>query len=108
MFTITELTDKFADCQESCILTIQQILSDTTSVSFDIENVGKCAYCIGDDGSNIVDGIIKKVKLHDNDILVTYIDAKNEKKEYTEKIRNLIHCDLIDLIIRSLNKCILN
>lgn len=105
MFTIKELIDKRADYQSACYLTIKELLSESKSIKFDVEDVEGCSYCIGDNHMGIVDGIIKEIYINDNDeIIVCYVDNKDLSYESEENIKYMIHIDLIDVIENIKNK----
>ena len=108
MFTIKELEDKRTEYESACYLTIRQLLSKRTGklIEFDLDNIEECAYCIGDNCMGIIDGVIKEIYINPiNDAIeVTYADSKDYSCTYSENIKFLVHCDLIDIIETIKNK----
>ena len=104
MFTLKELQDKRSEYEASCLVTIQQLLSDVKRVDFDIDDVENCPYCIGDDYMGIIDGIIKSVEVNSDKIIITYVDNKDTSVDLTSEVEYLVHCDYIDLISQIQNK----
>lgn len=103
MVSLYDLKQAEESYKNLCYTAIKELLQGG-SITFDSSDVENCPYCIGDNYLGIVDGIIKKVFIQNNEIFITYVDNKDDAIEGTEQLKFLIHCDLIDLYTNIQNK----
>lgn len=103
---INELKSKLADYRLACFDVIKDLLDfPGRSVTFNTENIEECPYCIGDDYMGIIDGIIRKIYLDDdNNIRIEYHATDDVNRIQDEDIRYINHIDLIDVCDRLCNK----
>lgn len=98
MFTIKELEDRWNDYESACLITIKQLLADKKEIIFESDDPGIHPICIGDDGYGLIDAIILKIKLENNDIYVTYQDLNCPEFILEEDIRYICHINYLEII----------
>ena len=99
MFTIKELEDKWIDYESACLLTIKQLLADCKEVTFESDDLGMHPVCVDSNDFGLVDGIIYKIYIgEDDNVYVYYKDMEHEY--FTEEdIRYLVNINYIDIIM---------
>lgn len=100
MFTINELQDKQADYKSTCHITIKQFLSDSKYIKFDInDDLNICpSLCFYYYGIDLIEGIIQKVSIDNDDIIITFVDKNDNNFIMSDKIQHFIYIDYINLI----------
>jgi hypothetical protein len=98
MFTIKELEDRWNDYESACLFNIKELLKDKKEIIFESDDLGTHPVCIGDNGEQLIDGIINRIYLDDDSIYITYQDRDYPDCIMDEEIQYLNHINYIDLI----------